>query len=49
MSKLNTPEVDFEKLKQEGSDSDDEEYENLCGVVVIGAPGTGKTTFCNAL
>ena len=23
--------------------------QNLCGVIVIGAPGTGKTTFCTAL
>jgi predicted PilT family ATPase len=29
--------------------NEEEDFENLCGVVVIGAPGTGKTTFCNAL
>ena len=33
-----------------GEDEEEEEdYETLCGVVVIGAPGTGKTTFTNAL
>ena len=23
-------------------------YQSFCGVVVMGAPGTGKTTFCRA-
>jgi predicted PilT family ATPase len=36
-----------------GADESDEnevvEEEQLCGVIVIGAPGAGKTTFCNAL
>jgi putative protein kinase ArgK-like GTPase of G3E family len=31
------------------NEEEDEDYETLCGVVVIGAPGTGKTTFTNAL
>lgn len=30
-------------------EGDEEDYDTLCGVVVIGAPGTGKTTFTNAL
>ena len=25
-----------------------ESYNSTCGVILIGAPGTGKTTFCNA-
>jgi predicted PilT family ATPase len=32
-----------------GDEEEEEDYETLCGVVVIGAPGTGKTTFTNAL
>jgi predicted PilT family ATPase len=30
-------------------EDEEEDYETLCGVVVIGSPGTGKTTFCNAM
>lgn len=29
--------------------SEDVILNSLCGVVVLGAPGTGKTTFCRAL
>ena len=28
---------------------EEEVIESLCGVVLLGAPGTGKTTFCNAM
>lgn len=27
----------------------EEVYETLCGVILIGAPGTGKTTLCTSL
>ena len=30
-------------------EENEEDFESLCGVVVIGAPGTGKTTLCNAI
>jgi len=29
--------------------SEDIVTQTLCGVVILGAPGTGKTTFCKAL
>ena len=33
----------------EDQDEDGLEMSGLCGVIVIGAPGTGKTTFCNGM
>lgn len=32
-----------------GEVSEDIIAQSLCGVIVLGAPGTGKTTFCKAL
>lgn len=32
-----------------GEGKDEKLYEYRSGVIVIGAPGTGKTTFCNGL
>jgi GTPase SAR1 family protein len=37
------------KITDEKAEVEEEDYESLCGVVVIGAPGTGKTTLCNAI
>jgi predicted PilT family ATPase len=40
----------MEQKMQNNIDEDEMlEQASLCGVIIIGAPGTGKTTFCNAL
>lgn len=39
-----------EEVDAFGADTEEAaNYQSLCGVVVIGAPGTGKTTFCKAM
>jgi predicted PilT family ATPase len=38
-----------ETILEDNQVSEDIVAQTLCGVVILGAPGTGKTTFCKAL